>query len=291
MLSQPKNRRLLTLSFELLAAFKEIKWGAWSLVALYISLASGIIVGLQYDYLTPFYSTTSFDLLAPYGRYFRSLHFFSSQFFFFFCCLHLWSIYQKTENYTRFEWIRLTGSLPLIILLLFTGYILRGDNTGSSAGSIAENIVQAIPVFGSSFNTLFFSLSENGLRKVFIHHVVTIDILFLIFAYNHLRIYRIRIRDNLALVASVLVFSVFISAPFDPDRLGISYIAGPWFFLGLQELLRYLPPLVAGVLFPGVFLIALLFAQPKNRYARVILCFIGIWLICYTFLSIVAWNR
>ncbi len=273
------------------SAVKEIKWGAWGLIAFYISLLSGIIVGLQYDYLNPFYSTTTIDLLAPYGRFFRSLHFFSSQFFLFFCCFHLLAIYSKTLNYSRLEWMRLIGSLPLILLLLFTGYILRGDNTGSSAGTIAENIIQAIPIIGHTLNSLFFSISDSGLRKVYIQHVVALDILLLIFAWNHLRIYRINIRDHLPLTASILIFSVFFSAPFEPYRLGISYLPGPWFFLGLQELLRYFPPLVAGFGVPVLFFIALISAHPANKHFRVILIIIGCSLSCYTILSCIAWNR
>ena len=273
------------------SALQEVKWGAWTLIAFYISLLSGIIVGLQYDYLNPFYSTTAIDLLAPYGRFFRSLHFFSSQFFFFFCCFHLLAIYDKTKIYSIIEWIRLVGSLPIILLLLFTGYILRGDNTGSSAGIIAENILQAIPVVGLHLNDLLFSLSGSGLRKVYIHHVIALDLLLLIFTWNHLRIYRINVREHLPLVASILVFSVFVSAPFEPDRLGISYISGPWFFLGLQELLRYFPPLVAGVGVPGLFLIALFSAHPANKHFRVIAMMIGISLGCYAILTYIAWNR
>ena len=112
------------------SALRDIKWGAWALTAFYLSLLSGIVVGLQYDYLNPSYSTAALDLLAPYGRFFRSLHFFSSQFFFFFSCFHLLAVYQKTIKYSTWEWLRLIGTLPLILLLLFTGYILRGDNTG-----------------------------------------------------------------------------------------------------------------------------------------------------------------
>ncbi|MCP4339943.1 MAG: hypothetical protein GY799_13890 [Desulfobulbaceae bacterium] len=273
------------------AAWKEIKWGAWALIAFYISLLSGIIVGLQYDYLNPFYSTTAIDLLSPYGRFFRSLHFFSSQFFFFFCIIHLLAIHEKTIKYSQWEWLRLVGTFPLILLLLFTGYVLRGDNTGSSAGIIAENIMQAIPVFGVPLNDLFFSLTDSGLRKVYIHHVIALDLLLLLFAWNHLRIYRINVRDYLPLVAAMLIFSVFVSAPFEPDRLGISYISGPWFFLGLQELLRYLPPLVAGFGLPVLFLIALFAAHPANKYLRVIVMLIGLSLACYAILSYIAWNR
>jgi ubiquinol-cytochrome c reductase cytochrome b subunit len=283
--------RSFTLFIEHLATLKEIKWGAWTLIAFYISLLSGIIVGLQYDYLNPFYSTTAIDLLAPYGRFFRSLHFFSSQFFFFFCCFHLLAIYDKTSKYSKMEWARLIGSLPLILLLLFTGYVLRGDNTGSSAGIIAENIMLAIPVVGPSLNDLFLSLSDSGLRKVYIHHVIALDLLLLIFAWNHLRIYRINVRDYLPLVAAILIFSVFISAPFEPDRLGISYISGPWFFLGLQELLRYFPTLIAGVIIPLLFLGALLSAHPANRHYRIIVIMIGLSLCGYALLSYIAWNR
>lgn len=292
MLLLPKSfYRSITLFIEHLSTLKEIKWGAWTLIAFYISLLSGIIVGLQYDYLNPFYSTTAIDLLTPYGRFFRSLHFFSSQFFFFFCCFHLLAIYDKTYKYSMMEWARLIGSLPLILLLLFTGYVLRGDNTGYSAGIIAENIMLAIPVLGPSLNDLFLSLSDSGLRKVYIHHVIALDLLLLIFAWNHLRIYRINVRDYLPLVAAILIFSVFISAPFEPERLGISYIAGPWFFLGLQELLRYFPTLIAGVIMPLLLFIALLSAHPANRHYRIIVIMIGLSLCGYALLSYIAWHR
>ncbi len=284
-------QRPLRIFFQYISTVKEIKWGAWTLIAFYVSLFSGIIVGLQYDYLNPFYSTTAIDLLAPYGRFFRSLHFFSSQFFFLFCCIHLLVVYEKTKTYTNGEWLRLIGSLPLILLLLFTGYILRGDNTGSSAGVIAENIIQAIPVVGIHLNDLLFSISGNGLRKVYIHHVIGLDLLLIILIWNHLRIYRIKVREHLPLIASILFFSVFISAPFEPDRIGISYISGPWFFLGLQELLRYLPPLVAGIAIPVLFLIALFSAHPAKKYFRNIVITIGFSLGCYALLTCIAWNR
>ncbi len=292
MLSLPESLyRPLSSFFQLFSFLKDIKWGAWGLIAFYISLLSGIIVGLQYDYLNPFYSTTAIDLLTPYGRFFRSLHFFSSQFFFFFCCVHLLAIYDKTQNYSPLEWIQLVGVLPLILLLLFTGYILRGDNTGSSAGIIAENIMQAIPVLGPPLNDLLFSLSNSGLRKVYIHHVIALDLLLLIFAWNHLRIYRIKVREHLPLIAAILIFSVFVSAPLEPDRLGISYTAGPWFFLGLQELLRYFPPFFAGVAVPGLFVITFFLAHPANKYLRVIVNLLVFSISCYAILSCIAWNR
>lgn len=292
MLALPDSlRRQFSFICRRFTVLQEIKWGAWALIAFYISLLSGIVVGLQYDYLHPSYATASLDLLAPYGRFFRSLHFYSSQFFFFFSCFHLLAVYQKTIKYGIAEWLRLVSILPLILLLLFTGYILRGDNTGSSAGLIAENIILAVPLLGHALNDLLFDLSASGLRKVYLHHVIALDLLLLIFAWNHLRLYRIIIRDYLPLIALMLVFSVFVAAPFEPDRLGISYISGPWFFLGLQELLRYLPPLLAGVFIPGLFLLGLLAAHPANSHQRSMAILLSVSLVFYAVLSAIAWIR
>jgi len=292
MLLQPETpHRPLSIIRQYISALKEIKWGAWALIAFYVSLISGIVVGLQYDYADPFYSTTSIDLLTPYGCFFRSLHFYSSQLFFFFSCFHLLAIYTKTLNFSKLEWIRLIGSLPLILFLLFTGYILRGDTTGTSAGIIAENTILPIPFIGSFLNDLLFSLTDNGLRKVYLHHVISFDLLLLVFAWNHLRIYRIKVGEYLPLVAPMLIFSILISAPLEPDRLGIPYISGPWFFLGLQELLRYFPPFAAGVGMPLFFLIALFSVHPANRYHRGIVLFIAFLLCCYAILSGIAWIR
>lgn len=69
---------------QLIEQMQQYSWGAWGLISLYISIVSGIIVGLQYDLTTPYYSVTALDLLVPYGDFFRSAHFYSSQFFFFF---------------------------------------------------------------------------------------------------------------------------------------------------------------------------------------------------------------
>ncbi len=272
-------------------SWKAINWGAWALLSLYVSLLSGIVVGLQYDYMTPFYSTTAIDLLVPYGRFFRSLHFFSSQFFLFFSCIHLTAVYWKSEKLSYREWIQLTGTLPLILLLLFTGYILRGDNTGSSAGMIAESIIHEIPFLGSILNDLFFSVSDSGLRKVYVHHVITFDFLLLLCAWNHLRIYRVNISDYRSLVAAMLFFSIFIAAPLEPEHPGTTYIAGPWFFLGLQELLRSLHPLIAGVAVPGIFLIALFTALPRRGVANRSLLGMGLWLALYALFSGIAWLR
>ncbi len=72
----------------------------------------------------------------------------------------------------------------------------------------------------------------------------------------------------LAMTAFVFIFSVFVHAPLlqlantnqtpNPSK-------APWYFLGLQELLTYFHPMVAGVTLPGVGLIALVLAPFLDR--------------------------
>ncbi|WP_040491807.1 menaquinol-cytochrome c reductase cytochrome b subunit [Ilumatobacter nonamiensis] len=72
----------------------------------------------------------------------------------------------------------------------------------------------------------------------------------------------------LACTALVFVFSIFVHAPLlelantnqtpNPSK-------APWYFLGLQELLVYFHPMVAGVTLPGVGLIALILTPYLDR--------------------------
>jgi quinol-cytochrome oxidoreductase complex cytochrome b subunit len=270
---------------------KTLHWGEYSLLALYISVLSGVIVALQYDPATPFYSVSTMDLLVPFGAYFRSLHFYSSQFFFLFSIIHLIAVFEETQKFSQKQWALLSLSIPVALLVLFTGYVLRGDSTGYSAGMIAEAIILDIPWIGQNINDLLFSISENGMKRIYVNHIIAFGLLWGWMVWGHVKKYKISFERNLMLTFGILLFSVFILAPFEPDHLGVTHIAGPWFFLGLQELLRYMPPLIAGMLIPLTFLLALFFLQKKNSSYLFCLYFIIGWLLCYTVLTAIALNR
>ncbi|MEK6201456.1 MAG: cytochrome b N-terminal domain-containing protein [Desulfobulbaceae bacterium] len=269
----------------------DVKWGEWGLISLFISVLSGVVVAFQYDPATPLYSASSLDVLVPFGDYFRSLHFYSSQLFFLLSLVHLWAIFKRCDTYNRAQWIRLTATLPVGLLLLFSGYVLRGDSTGTSAGLIAENIIIAIPGAGGALNDLLFSISDDGMKRVYVNHVIGFGLIWGVLAWEHLRKYRTSFRQHPLLTATILLFCLLFTAPFEPETLGLLQINGPWFFLGLQELLRFLPPLLAGVIFPSTLILALFFLQPNSRYSHSLLTFILGWLGLYTVLSAVALCR
>ncbi|MEX1163868.1 MAG: hypothetical protein WEB03_09825 [Nitriliruptor sp.] len=77
----------------------------------------------------------------------------------------------------------------------------------------------------------------------------------------------------LAMGSLLLIVSFFLDAPLgslaNPNEVPAINKA-PWYFMGLQELLRYFHPMIAGVTLPGVFLVGLM-ATPyvdKNPSAR-----------------------
>ncbi|MDQ1712601.1 MAG: menaquinol-cytochrome c reductase cytochrome b/c subunit [Frankiaceae bacterium] len=77
----------------------------------------------------------------------------------------------------------------------------------------------------------------------------------------------------LACTAFLIVFSTFVNAPLRElanVNLTPNPSKAPWYFLGLQELLRYFHPMIAGVLIPGIGL-GILMAFPyidKNPSMR-----------------------
>ncbi len=273
------------------AIIKALRWGEYSLLALYISVLSGVVVALQYDPATPFYSVSTMDLLVPYGAYFRSLHFYSSQLFFLFSIVHLVAVFEETQDFTRKQWGLLAMSIPVALLVLFTGYVLRADSTGYSAGMIAEAIILDIPWIGNNLNDILFSITDNGMRRIYVNHIISFGLLWGWMVWGHVKKYKVSFERNLLLTVGILLFSAFILAPFEPDHLGITHIAGPWFFLGLQELLRYMPPLLAGILIPSILLLSLFFLQKKNGIYRFCLFLIIGWLSAYVVLTVIALTR
>jgi hypothetical protein len=81
----------------------------------------------------------------------------------------------------------------------------------------------------------------------------------------------------LAMTAFVVVFSSFAPAPLRElanPNMTPNPSKAPWYFLGLQELLRYFHPMVAGVMIPGIGLLGLAMfpymdknpsVKPENR--------------------------
>lgn len=79
-----------------------------------------------------------------------------------------------------------------------------------------------------------------------------------VMSYGHLILREIIAFQLLAIV--LVVVALFWDAPLEQlanPLLTPNPAKAPWYFLGLQELLHYFPPIVAGVLIPGLVVVAL----------------------------------
>ena len=265
-------------------------WGGHALISLYISLLSGLVLGLQYNPSEPFYSTATIQLTAPFGFFWRSLHYYSSQVFFLLLLIHLAVVmWENSVPFSRQAWLRLSAIAPVSLLFLFTGYILRDDATGAAAGAIAENIVRSIPLLGRPLNKLLFDVSAAGVQKVYLHHLAGLMLLGGFCLQPHLKRYNAHWRNHALLTLLLLGAAASLSTPLEPERFGLLHIGGPWFFLGLQELLRHLPAFWAGVVAPAVLTSLLLFLPAAGQARRMTLTLLITGMISYTVLSLVGW--
>ncbi len=257
---------------------QKIHWGEYGYVALAVSVLSGIPLAMHYDPAAPFYSVSAIDSLVPFGCFLRSLHFYSSQFFFLLVICHFIFVYPRCGKMNWKKWFYLVSSLPVALLLLFSGYVLRADTTGESAGHIAENITLAIPLVGSGINKLLFSIEADGLKRVYVNHLIALGLLWGVLCWDHLRRYSLAWKKNGLFVLLMILLSVFFRAPMEPEKLGSFHVSGPWFFLGLQELLHYIQPFWAGVVFPLTLYFVIFFlksAKWTKTAAVCALCWLG----------------
>ncbi len=262
---------------------------------LLISAFSGFVLAYQYEAAEPFIASTAIETVIPFGAFWRSLHFWSSQAFFLVLVLHVWQSLGSISRFCstrsgRIHWAMVSFTVPLALYALFSGYVLRFDGTGQAAGTIAEHLFLAVPLIGEALDRLFMGLSDDGLNRIYAVHILFTVLCWGIGTWYHTR--RVLLQKNIFI--SALAFSMLtaylLHAPVDLPGQNLHLIKGPWFFLGIQELLRHLAPLAAGITFPMIPLVtlALLPWWENRRNAYFIL---AAWLAVYAGATMIALFR
>jgi len=83
-----------------------------------------------------------------------------------------------------------------------------------------------------------------------------------------------------AIVLLSVALDAPLQAPADPSGMPPEHVKAPWIFVGIQQMLRYLPALIAGVLLPlAAVAITAVLPNATTRKPRVpILLFFTVWL-------------
>ena len=229
--------------------------------------------------------------VVSFGSLVRGLHYWGAQLMVLGATLHLARIV-LTGAYRpprELNWLIGLGLLVVTLLWDFTGYVLRWDDSGYWALTVGTNLIREIPLVGA---TIFRALvgdvviGANALLRFYGWHVIGLTVIAVFGIVYHL--WRLKrdggisrpvpgdgkptafvSKDELffkEIIAAVLVTTALILiSVFVPIALGadanngalMSEVRAPWIFLWVQNLLRTLPALWAGILIPALVLLAL----------------------------------
>lgn len=283
-------------------------------------------------------SIQTITYLVPFGGLIRNIHFWSAQLLIIVSAVHLMRVV-FTGAYIpprRFNYLLGLALFIVSIFLNFTGYILRWDTGIQWALVVGTNLIKTIPFFGNKLYTILIGGTEPGsptLIRFYAWHVFGLMIISAILIGWHAfrvrrdggialpppslradpeRITRFELvrRETLAMIltsAALIILSIFSPAPIaSPIRLSVlqsvpESAAAPWFFLWVQQMLKWGDPFLFGILVPVIILLILvlipyIFPKPldselgrwfpkSNRLAQIVLGLIAFIVILFTLLA------
>ncbi len=145
----------------------------------------------------------------------------------------------------------------------------RAARVSASLGNGGEPASMGVPASSEHTHRLLALVPPAGIQQVQSKQQDKV------YVWPHLLL--VEFVSLLAMGAILLVASFFLDAPLgslaNPNEVP-SINKAPWYFMGLQELLRYFHPMIAGVTLPGVVIVGLMAipyidknpsARPENR--------------------------
>ncbi|HTP08134.1 MAG TPA: cytochrome b N-terminal domain-containing protein [Anaerolineae bacterium] len=229
-------------------------------------------------------SVQTLTFLVPFGHLIRQLHFWSAQALVVVAGLHLLRVIM-TGAYApprRFNYLLGLSLFVLILLLDWSGYVLRWDEGVQWAVMVGTNMLKTIPVIGQWLYRVIVggdSPSATTLTRFYAAHIFTLIVLVIGFLVWH--IFRVR-RDGgiaapptahgaaqrlsrnvlvrreavmlIGATAVLLLIAAFLPAPIAPAMKTAGFTSGdsyaPWFFLWIQGLVRLGDPFWMGIVIP-----------------------------------------
>lgn len=231
-----------------------------------------------------------------FGPLIRNIHFWSANILIIVTFLHFLRVFFTSAFHfpRQFNWV-IGLSLFLVILLFnFTGYLLPWDQLSFWAVTICTGMMDYIPLIGKWLQALTRGGAEVGsttLSNFYAAHTALLPlILILILPFHFWRVRKAGglvvppSQDNrgnetgenvpaipdllvkelvtaLVLIAVILIVSIFFDAPLgDKANPGLSPnpTKAPWYFMGFQEILLHLDPLIAIFFIPVMIILGLL---------------------------------
>ncbi|HEY3449787.1 MAG TPA: cytochrome b N-terminal domain-containing protein [Myxococcales bacterium] len=232
---------------------------AWASVL--VAAATGVALASGYDVARPAQSIALLELTSLSGRVLRALHAWSSHLLIVLVLLHAVEHLASAtvRKPSQGVWLRVVALVPGVLLLALTGFMLKGDAEGQLARQILSGLLDRIPLVGKATTAALLGIGDD-LQIVYVHHVATLTVAVALVAIEHAR----RLWPTAGGVAGAIAATLVLGWLAPPAlHTGVDpIIKGPWYFVGLQELLHWLSQPSWIWLLPALLLGALA-AMPK----------------------------
>ena len=287
-----------TLNEKALSFNRTFGLGGMAALLIVIQFITGIMLRLYYE---PFPQKAYDSILylqnhVLFGQLIRNIHHWCGVFLVIITFLHLLRVF-FTGGYQSARKVNWIIGLILFVLIIgsnFTGYLLPWDQLAYWAVTVGTSLLEYFPFIGSALRELMIAGNEINSQTLLIfynfHTAIFPILILLLMAYHFWRVRKaggIMLPNDedknfvptfpnlvykefvvaLALLAIILLFSVFINAPLlikaNPD-FSLNPTKAPWYFAGIQELLMHFHPFIAAFFIPlviGGLLIALPFIK------------------------------
>lgn len=215
-------------------------YGWIAIAGMLICSLSGILLAIPFDIQQPYHSIALILLTNPAASFFRNIHFWSAQIFFIFTTLHIYDhLKRSTEDKipSRGIWFRLTLSLAFVGYVMISGFILKADSDSLQARRILSALIESIPYAGKMLNATFLGQSENW-QILYLHHIATATIIIFVGIYDHVKTIWVNLRTFIICAIAVSILALLFRAPF--GTINDPVMKGPWYFVGIQELLHWI---------------------------------------------------
>jgi ubiquinol-cytochrome c reductase cytochrome b subunit len=248
-------------------------------------MVSGLIVAFYYKPSIAYESVQKLTYLVPYGDMFRELHYFSSEAFLLFTLLHvILELLKSKLHLSSYSWNYSIVALVILFIFMFTGYVLKADLSGLSAGEVALSMLQQTP-FLEYFLPL---LQDNALFvwKFYIWHILFLPVGFIYVLLFHIKSLKTKYLI-VGLGLSVLGMMIFDMPKDISPLLTNVHVTGPWFFRGAENLLLLGVEPIFVILTLAIPFTLLFVYFYKEQYRRLLRYLLSAWCVVYALLYLV----
>lgn len=259
---------------------------AWLTQAFFVlSMISGAIIVFAYYPSNAYDSVQKINYIIPFGSFFRELHYFSSEVFLVVLILHIaMELYKKDIKISFSSWNYATFATLAVFILMFTGFVLKADQSANAAAQVAFSLISDTPVLDNLLP--LFKDTQVFYWKFFIWHIIFLPLFLTFVIYKHVK--RISAdKENFTIaIGATLLLALIISMPVDvPLEENVKLLKGPWFFWGAENLLQIgINSIGVNIilLMPFIFLLFIYITDYKKSFKFLLL----LWVLIYAYFSI-----